>query len=232
MNRPYIICHMVQSVDGKVTGRFLCAPESEAAVNIYYEINRDLKCNGFICGRVTMEGSFTCGYYPDVSKCTEKTVGVDFIPGNLSGFYAVAFDPKGRLGWKEPFIQDDDPGYDKAQIFEVLTEQVDPRYLGYLQQLGIPYIFAGEFEIDVEFALGKLKNIGMENLLLEGGSIINGAFQRAGVIDEISLVISPVVADMKDKPLFMDGNTEKYILTNTENRNGVAILNFRRSNYA
>lgn len=232
MNRPYIICHMVQSIDGKVTGDFLAAVESEAAVNEYYEINRALKCNGFICGRVTMEGSFTGGYYPELSSYSEKSIGADFIPENMTGFYAVAFDPKGRLGWKEPFIKDEDPGYDKTQIFEVLTEQVDPKYLGYLQHLGIPYVFAGKTEIDVELALTKLKNIGAERLLLEGGSIINGAFQRAGVIDEISLVIAPLVADKEDKPLFTDGNKENYILTSTEIVNGVAVLNFRRKNYA
>ena len=75
MNRPYIICHMVTSIDGKVTGDFLYRPECEKATEIYYDINRDLKCNGFICGRVTMEGSFTGGWYPDltsfVSICKE-----------------------------------------------------------------------------------------------------------------------------------------------------------------
>ena len=67
-NRPYIICHMVTSIDGKVTGDFLFQAESAAATDIYYRINRDLKADGFICGRVTMEGSFTNGWYPDLSK--------------------------------------------------------------------------------------------------------------------------------------------------------------------
>ena len=30
MNRPYIICHMVTSIDGKVTGDFLNRPGCEA----------------------------------------------------------------------------------------------------------------------------------------------------------------------------------------------------------
>lgn len=44
MNRPYIICHMVTSLDGKVTGDFLFKPECEGATEIYYDINRKLKC--------------------------------------------------------------------------------------------------------------------------------------------------------------------------------------------
>lgn len=237
MNRPYIICHMVTSLDGKVTGDFLFSPECESATEIYYEINRKLRCNGFICGRVTMEGSFTGGYYPDLS-CYEPVIHshglkCDFTPDDMTGFYAVAFDPKGKLGWKSNKIidPDGDPGYDGAQIIEVLTEQADERYLGYLESMKIPYIFAGENEIDVDLALTKLKTvIGCETLLLEGGSIINGSFQRADAIDELSLVVAPIVADKDCKPLFMNAANSGYKLIKSESINGNLILNYIRNN--
>ncbi len=231
MNRPYIICHMVTSLDGKVTGDFLFTPECESATEIYYEINRKLRCNGFICGRVTMEGSFTGGYYPDLSEFEPVHHNMDFMPDDMSGFYAVAFDPKGRLGWKSNKIidPDGDPGYDGAQIIEVLTEQADKRYLGYLESMGVPYIFAGKDEIDVDSALFKLKNIiGCETLLLEGGSILNGSFQRADAIDELSLVVAPIVANSQDKPLFMNSTISNYELTKSENINGNLILNYKK----
>ena len=238
MNRPYIICHMVTSLDGKVTGDFLSKPECEEACEIYYDINRNLKSNGFICGRITMEGSFTDGYYPDLSKYEPVRHGIghkmDFMLDEeyMSGFYAVAFDPNGKLGWKSNKIidPDGDPGYDGAQIIEVLTEQVDERYLGYLESMEIPYIFAGENEIDVEFALFKLKNIiGCETLLLEGGSIVNGYFQKAGVIDELSLVVAPVVADKDDKPLFSNSVIENYQLADCKAyKNSVVWLNYKK----
>ena len=52
VNRPHIVCHMVMSIDGKVTGDFLYRPECEKATDIYYEINRNYKAEGFICGRL------------------------------------------------------------------------------------------------------------------------------------------------------------------------------------
>lgn len=233
MNRPYIICHMVASIDGKVTGDFLFKPECEKATEIYYDINRSLKSNGFICGRVTMQGSFTGGWYPDLSdyEPVNRECKKDYIAENLSGFYAVAFDPKGRLGWKTDRIidPDGDPGYDGAQIIEVLTEQVDKRYLSYLEEKGITYIFAGETEIDVALALLKLKNIiGCEILLLEGGSIINGAFQRADMIDEISLVTAPIVAGGDSKPLFTDSTVSNFELVKSEAKDGVLILGYKK----
>jgi len=235
MNRPYIICHMVTSLDGKVTGDFLFRPECESATEIYYDINRKLESNGFICGRITMEGSFTGGYYPDLSEYEpvhhDLDLKMDFMLDDMTGFYAVAFDPKGKLGWKSNRIIDPDgnPGYDGAQIIEVLTEQVDERYLGYLEKMEIPYIFAGEKEIDVEFALFKLKNIvGCQTLLLEGGSVINGSFERADVIDELSLVVAPTVADKDSKPLFADSIVLDYELTKSENINGNLVLNYKK----
>ncbi len=230
MNRPYIICHMVTSIDGKVTGEFLNRPESKKAIETYYQAYRVNKYYGFICGRVTMESSFTGGWYPDLSLYEPKGK-TDFIPNNLSGFYAVAFDTNGKLGWKSNRIidPDGDPGYDGAQIIEVLSQNVDERYLGYLEEMEIPYIFAGEDKIDVELALYKLKNsIGANILWLQGGSIINGAFQRANAIDELSLVVAPVIANKDDKPLFMDSSVQDFGLTETQIEDGVLILSYER----
>ncbi len=235
MNRPYIICHMTMSIDGKVTGDFLAKEPSAPACEIYYDINRKLKSDGFICGRVTMESSFSDNWYPDLSEYNavhyNKDLKTDYIVDDLSGFYAIAFDPKGKLGWKSNKIidPDGDPGYNGAQIIEVLTEQVDERYLGYLESLEIPYIFAGETEIDVNLALFKLKNIiGCKILLLEGGSIINGYFQRADAIDELSLIVTPVIAENGDKPLFSNSIGSTFELINAETIGGNIILKYKR----
>ena len=233
MHRPYIICHMVTSIDGKVTGEFLFRPECEAATDVYYELNREYNkngANGFICGRVTMESSFTGGWYPDLTEYPLIKSKDDFIPDNLSGFYAVSFDPKGKLGWKSNKIIDEDPGYNNAQIIEVLTKQADGRYLGYLQDMEIPYIFAGETEIDVHIATAKLYSLtSISSLLLEGGSIVNGYFERAGVIDELSLVVAPIVADAEDKPLFMSSTVSDFELKEIKQyANSVIWLNYKR----
>ena len=232
MTRPYIICHMVTSIDGKATGEFLSRPECEKATDVYYELNREYNRNGasgFICGRVTMESSFTGGWYPDLTRYEPVSHKDDYIPDNLSGFYAVGFDPKGKLGWKSNKIIDEDPGYGDAQIIEVLTEQADGRYLAYLQSMEIPYIFAGETEIGVKIALEKLRTLMDINcLLLEGGSIVNGYFQRANVIDELSLVVAPIVADAEDKPLFMDSTLSEFKLKEIKQYDDVVWMNYIR----
>lgn len=230
MKRPYIICHMVTSIDGKVTGDFLSRPESEKAVALYYELNRSLRAQGFICGRITMEESFTGGWMPDLSAYAPVTEKCDCPPREKSGFYAVAFDTRGRLGWRSNCIidPDEDPGYHGAQIIEVLSEAADPRYVGYLAAMEIPYLFAGKTAIDVSVALEKLKVWGIDTLLLEGGSILNGAFQRADCVDELSLVVAPVTAEKEDKPLFTEGKAEAFSLIGTEVRDNAVLFRYKK----
>lgn len=226
MNRPYIICHMLQSIDGKVTGDFLGGcPE---ATERYYEINRRYAADAFACGRITMEGSFTGGWYPDLTAYPAAPL-TDHVADCTIGFYAVAFDRRGRLGWQTPCIVDDDPGYGGAHIIEVLTEAVDPQYLGYLRQVGVSYVFAGKEEMDVSLALRKLHELfGIRTLLLEGGSVLDGAFQHEGFVDELSLVTVPVIAGGADKPLFMDSVMHRFTLTEcVTHDNGVIWTNYK-----
>lgn len=228
MNRPYITCHMVISIDGKVTGDFLSVPACEKATEIYYQIHRDMQADGFICGRITMESSFTGGWYPDLSEYTPISGKEDFVPANLSKFYAIAIDPKGRLGWKAPYISDEDPGYDQARVVEVLTTQVDGRFLAYLQELGIPYIFAGETSVDIKVALEKLTCLlGATHLLLEGGSIVNGSFLRAGTVDALSLVVAPMVGDSSGKMLFDNATLATFSLVDIQSEAGIPVLRYQ-----
>ena len=67
-DRPFVVCHMGMSLDGRVTGNFLRLPQCEAATRAYYRINREYGADAFACGRVTMEESFTLGFRPDLSR--------------------------------------------------------------------------------------------------------------------------------------------------------------------
>jgi len=232
--RPYVICHMTTSIDGKVTGSFLGREECVPATEEYYRLNREIPAEAFACGRVTMEESFTGGWYPDLNEFINiKMNREDFIAGQDASRYAVAFDRKGRLGWKMSKIEDEDPGYGEAHIVEVLCEDVDDAYLAYLQSIGVSYIFAGKSEMNLEMALEKLQSkFSINTLLLEGGSEINGAFERAGLIDELSLVQASMIADADSKPLFEQSSLGDYILKEAKVvSDSVLYLRYLRKNH-
>ncbi|MBE6021454.1 MAG: hypothetical protein E7228_06945 [Clostridiales bacterium] len=224
MNRAYVICHMTMSIDGKVTGDFLGLEKCEDAIEEYYRLNRELPAQGFMCGRVTMEESFTGGWYPDLGKYEGvKFDRSDFIADNDAERYAAAVDRFGKLGWKTAEIDDDDPGYGGAHIIEILCEDVQDEFLAYLQETGISYIFAGRDEFEPETALMKLKELfGIDTILLEGGSIINGVFKEAGMVDELSIVQVPVMGDPDGKPMFYGSDMKGFELKNSENIAGEA----------
>lgn len=79
-------------------------------------------------------------------------------------------------------------------VVAVLQENVSNQYIAHLRQAGVSYIFAGKDRLDLPLAVQKMKaQFGIETMLLSGGGIVDMAFLQAGLIDEISLVIPPVI---------------------------------------
>src|SRR6185312_4246714 len=93
----------------------------------------------------------------------------------------------------------------------VLTEQVSDAHLAGLRAEPVSYIFAGKAELDLGLTLDILnRELGVKRLLLEGGGTVNGAFLRAGLVDEISLILCPAVDGATGAPsVFDSGEAEK-----------------------
>jgi riboflavin biosynthesis pyrimidine reductase len=197
---------MVTSLDGKVTGDFLERDAYRGLIEDYFRIHREYGADGFLCGRVTMEGSFP---QPPASQAVYDGPPIERVDhvAEQAAFYAVAIDPKGKLWWDDRAISDPDDGYDGAHIIEVLTQNVSDSFLAHLQDKGVSYLFGGKNELDLTLVAQKLKRLfGIERLLLEGGGIVNGSFLQKDLIDEISLVVIPAVeCSNKAIPLFKTG---------------------------
>ncbi len=186
---------MVTSVDGKVTGGFLYRPETEEITQYYYKRHRNYCADAFLCGRTTMQGSFTGETAPDLSPFKDaELTREDYIPYPDMPFYAVAIDTHCRLNWSDSCIHDEDPGYDNAYIIEVLCENAPDAFLAFLRSKKIAYIFAGKESLNLELAMHKLKRLFKINrLLLEGGGKTGATFAQEGLIDEYSLVVAPFI---------------------------------------
>jgi len=208
MNRPYIIYHMTTTMDGKINGSFLEHDSVKPVIDFYYECHRQFKTEAFLCGRVTMQGSFTGEALPDLTAWQGQSFPrVDYVAQTDAGFYAVAVDSKGKLNWSAGHISDEDPGYDKAHIIEVLCESVSDAYLGFLRSKNISYIFAGTDEPDLPLAMAKLTALfGIKSLLLEGGGITALGFAKADLIDEVSFLMAPIMGEPDAMGLFGPDN--------------------------
>ena len=83
-------------------------------------------------------------------------------------------------------------------VTAVLSSEVSDVYLYELQQQGISYVFADVQDDETAMLKSALDRIQLmfphvQLLLLEGGGTINGAFLKAGLIDELSLIVCPLL---------------------------------------
>ena len=120
--------------------------------------------------------------------------GINFV-GNVEGRdmgdFIVSVDPKGELAFSSHISEK--KGREPAHIIEALTEQAAPKYLAYLREKGVSYVFAGKEALDCGLLLQKLHSLfAIEKLMVAGGGVMNWSFLSAGLLDEISLVVAPV----------------------------------------
>jgi riboflavin biosynthesis pyrimidine reductase len=192
-------------------------------------MNKEFKTDGIIYGKTTINESYTNDYFPDLTKIKKKKIKKgDFIVKSKTKSYAIAFDRRGTLGWKNNIL----PGTKDKYIIQIMTENVDNDYLIYLQEIKVSYIISGNTDINIPNALKKLKkNFGINNLMLEGGSTINGAFLKANCIDEINLIVVPMTGEYNDKSLFYESVMTNFkLVKNRQVGKGGMLLCFKSEN--
>ncbi len=104
--------------------------------------------------------------------------------------YYVSIDTAGEIGWDSGAFNI--RGRD-SHVVELLTEATPDAYKAYLREKGVSYVIAGREELDCQIAMEKLYSLfHIKKLLLCGGGIANWSFLKAGMVDELSLLLAPV----------------------------------------
>ena len=159
MNKPYIICHMMTSVDGRID----CAMTSQLpGVEDYYKTLDELNVPTTVSGRVTAELEMAePGFFE--AKNSETYTQEGFSKKADAKGYEIIVDTKGKLLW--PDASDMDKPY-----LIITSEQVTKEYLAYLDEISIlmgagidarremPSVFDG-FAMDHPLVHLKLTNV-------------------------------------------------------------------------
>jgi len=187
MSRPRVICHMLASLDGRIVTDGW--PLSAEGRKQYELVHATYEPDGWLCGRVTMQLHFASGVRDEteVARQYSGSPREDFVaPGSHTSF-AFVVDPRGKLRWESNEIDGD-------HVVAICNERVSEDYLSALRESGVSYVLAGLSDVDLPLALDRIgERFGVRTLMLEGGGGINGSMLRAGVIDEISVLVAPVV---------------------------------------
>lgn len=170
---PYVVLHSAVSADGR-TDWF--TPD----IGLYYEMAGAFKEDCTLAGADTI----LKGTPPDW-----KAEG-DVPPADPAKALLAVPDSRGRIrSW----------GYWKRQPYwrgiVVLCSLKTPEdYLQYLVQERIEYLIAGEDHVDLRTALQALNTrYGVQTVRVDSGGILNGVLLRAGLVDEVSLLVHPAM---------------------------------------
>jgi 5-amino-6-(5-phosphoribosylamino)uracil reductase len=192
---------MMSSIDGRLLADRWTTPAAGiigATLRAHYDgVASQFESDGWIVGRKTME-EIIGNNPPRTVKPTGNDLRTTHIANRKGRNLAVAIDPNGKLHYG-----DDSAGGD--HIVAVLGDKVSDNYLTELREDGISYLFAGPDGTDLPLALEELSRaFQIDTLLLEGGGKINGAFLKAGLIDEISLLVYPGIDGLAGIPTIFD----------------------------
>ncbi len=198
--KPYVICHMNSSIDGRIW-HSRWRPSANRMPGLFERIHEELGNGSWLIGRVTGSEYAKGTAYPDQTH--ETFPREPWFARRDASAYGIALDAEGKIVWGRSDIGGD-------PIVAILTEKVSDTHLAGLRSEGVSYIFAGKEKLDLALALHILnRELGIERLLLEGGGKMNGSFLRAGLIDEISLTISPAIDGARGGPHVYDSNDDE-----------------------
>lgn len=235
MERPYVICHILSSLDGKIAGPFMRTEAAGALGAEYGKYCTGMNADAWLYGTTTTK-EFTDFRRPVLENVDEVPEG-DFIVDDRAELYYISVDVDGEIGWESGIFRN--KGRAPAHVVEVLTASTPAAYKAYLRKTGVSYIIAGEERLNCGAAMKKLYELfHIEKLLICGGGIVNWSFLQAGMVDELSLFLAPVTDGglgtaslFTQIPSLAEGEPVEFLLKEVEKTgDGGLRLNYQAKN--
>jgi 2,5-diamino-6-(ribosylamino)-4(3H)-pyrimidinone 5'-phosphate reductase len=171
---PRVILHNGVSVDGRLdwfTGD----------IGLYYELVATFEADATLCGSNTILAAA-----PTATEDTDHSNEKSAPPEH----WLAIVDSRGRisnLAWlrRQPYWRD---------IIMLCSADTPATYVDDLRRQKIEFIVAGQNRVDLRQALAELKSrYGVNRLRIDSGGTLNGVLLRAGLVNEVSLLVNPAL---------------------------------------
>ena len=190
---PRVILHIATSLDGRITN-------FPADLDLYYSLAATWSPDAVLFGSETVLAAirenpslevpqehvamFTP---PEDTEDTRPLLVIADSRGNVRCWDAIRT-------W--PYMRD---------ILSFCSLKTPKEYLDYLAQRKINAIIAGSDRIDLRKALTELnRQYGVKTVRVDSGGTLNSVLLKAGVVDEVSVLIHPFLAGGKADPTLFD----------------------------
>ena len=176
---PRVILSNVVSADGRTVG-------FPADIGLYYDLASRWNVDAHLAGSNTLLSAIS----ETVEEGEEAFQPQETDPNDPRPLLAVP-DSRGRLrNWHV---------LRKAGLWRgmvAICSRFTPQsYLDYLKQRHIDCIIAGDDHVNMRAALEELNaRYGVEMVHLDSGGVLSGVLLRAGLVDEVNLLIHPCLA--------------------------------------
>lgn len=189
---PRVVMYNTISLDGSIK-------DFELDIGLHYEVADKIKADAHLIGSETAKTGiemFTEKIPPE--EPTDFTNPV-IREGETRPFWVLS-DSKGKLkGLLHVYRKS---CYCKAVIV-VVTNKTPEDYISYLKERNYNIIIAGDESVDFHVALDKLATYyNVKSVLTDSGGGLNSILLKEGLVDEVMLLISPVVVGKGATNLF------------------------------
>jgi riboflavin biosynthesis pyrimidine reductase len=215
-DRPQMVISVQASMDGRVTLRRDCLLMAEDAARVWESIRppsaaavdaaraAEQRAEAILEGSGSLVAS-TAGPLDDLpAAAAGPELLDDFLPAAVrerpghEKWFAVV-DSRGRVRWTMTRNAEFD-------LLVLVARDTPAAYLSYLRAEGISYLVAGQERVDLSAALRRMRErLGVTRVVSHAGGGLNAALLRAGLVDEIDLLLLPAAIGGQDTPAIFDG---------------------------
>ena len=192
--KPKVVLYTAISLDGRTTG-------FSVDMSLFYSLAQQWGENASLVGCDTLLNA------PDeIPEETESEAAIDTPSADDPRPILVVPDSRGRLrSWhywkKQPYWK---------YCVALCTKRTPPDHLEYLKRRDIKTLIVGTEHVDFGQALEELKRQFRVTLIrVDSGGTLNGLLLRAGLVDELHLLVHPaLVGGINQKTFFTDLNPD------------------------
>jgi len=209
MNRPKVVLYVGASVDGRISmqtnstmfdtykqpelyGMLMDSGEWESFSKAVFELHKpDMFLEG--CNMLVAENAELTELPPfdgDARELYQDYLPEDILNRPTRKTWTSVVDGRGRF--RNGYTAEcDDPA---TYMVHLTTETAPPEYLAFLRSRHLPYLIEGKGKVDLPKMLEKVKaKLGVNTIATSSGGKLSGALIRSSLLDEINILVSPLV---------------------------------------
>ncbi len=188
MDDMTIVLHIQTSLDARATG-------FEIDMGTYYQLAEKFEPDGIISGADTFLAAPIPDEVPEWSfevaknfpSCSRSVMAIVDSRGRVRNWSAIKKQPF----WKTPVA--------------LCSRSTPDEHIQYLKGEGIDTIIAGRDKVDLRKALKELRTrYGLRSLRIDSGGTLSAMMLKEGLIDEISLILSPCIVGNSNSAHFIN----------------------------